>query len=166
MQRVSGLYRSRVEAEAAAEKLVRRGLPRENLRILALGRAAAQPEPPARGDRGSRPADFSSQSLHRRVLGGALGLIAGLVGTIALDPVNLGTDLASPMLVTLALLGGSAGLGGLVGGLTAGDPGTVDAVSRRRSSGHVVLVAHTRSAEQTSEARRIIGSSVIERRSG
>ena len=177
MQRVSGLYRSRVEAEAASEKLVRRGLPPENLRILALGRAAAQPEPPARGDSGLppaasdpafSPANPSSQTLSRRVLGGTLGLFAGLLGTIALDPSNLGADIASPMLATLALLGGGAGLGGLVGGLTAAGPaaGADDAAARLRSSGHVVLVVQTRSAAQTSEARRIIGSAVIDRRGG
>ena len=117
MHRLPGLDRSQIQAEAATEWPLRHGLSAPS------GRRAASRDSPKRA--GAAPAgpfasrldgaDLGSQTpLSRRVLSAALGLCAGLVGTIGLDPIH--TDLADPTLARLALLVVSAGLGAWAGG--------------------------------------------------
>ena len=117
MRILPGPDRRQIQTEAATDWPLRHGL------SAPLGRRVVPRDSPKRvlaataGPFASRldGADLGSQTpLSRRVLSAALGLCAGLVGTIGLDPTHI--DLTDPMFAKLALLLVSAGLGAWAGG--------------------------------------------------
>ena len=117
MHILPGPDRSQIQTGAATDWPLRHGF------SAPLGRRVAPRDSPKRagvalaGPFAPRVdgADLGSQTpLSRRVLSAALGLCAGLVGTIGLDPTHI--ELADPMSARLALLILSAGLGVLAGG--------------------------------------------------
>lgn len=157
---VSGFFAHREEAESVFSRLVERGLPRERLQIFAADPTA----PPA-----PAPLAESNEVLKDMVVDGAIGSAVGTgigaLGSVALANVSL--FIASQLLAPLVMLGWGASLGGLVGaavgasaGLEKKEGGLSDLVGDAIASGQVVLVAETRTAQETAIAREVIQASV------
>lgn len=159
LHRVLGLYATRAEAEAAYHRIVERGLAPEKLKILEPGRDGADPEARADSD------DVLKEMLRDGAIGTAVGTLAGAAGTVALAAANISLFMASPVLGALSMLGWGAGLGAIVGAAAGAknSKGDVsDLLKDALASGHVILVAHTATEEETTYARQIIGDSMIE----
>jgi hypothetical protein len=159
LHRILGLYAARAEAESVFEQLVRRGIPPEKITILEPGRGDGNEEAKADSD------DVLKELLREGAIGAAVGTLAGAAGTIALAAANITLFIASPVLGALYLLGWGASLGGFVGAVAGSQriKGDVsDLVRDALRSGHVVLVAHTATEEQTTRAQQIIGKSMSE----
>lgn len=157
---VSGIFAHREEAERAFAKLVERGLPQEYLQIF-----ETDPAVPA----------YSQQAKSNKVLkdivvdgaiGAAVGTGIGVLAEISLIAANVSLFVASPLLAPLALMGWGASLGGLVGATVGAETPQekkgwfsdliYDAISNKQ----VVLVAETRTKQETEIAREVIQASV------
>jgi len=158
---VSGFFAHREEAETAFSRLVERGLPRERLQIFATDSAPSE----------SKTKESSNEVLKDMVVDGAIGTAVGTgigaLGSVALAVANVSLFIASPLLAPLVMLGWGASLGGLVGaaaGATAGPENKEgwfsDLVGDAIASGQVVLVAETRTEQETAIAREVIQASV------
>lgn len=159
LHRVLGLYATRAAAQSASDQLVQRGMRPENVKILEPGRDGADPDAKADSD------DVLKEVLREGAIGTAVGTLVGAAGTIALAAANVSLFMASPVVGALAMLGWGASLGGIVGVATGAESskGDVsDLVKDALASGHVALVAHTATEEETTYARQIIGDSMIE----
>jgi hypothetical protein len=100
-------------------------------------------------------------------IGTAVGTGIGALGSVALAVANVSLFIASPLLAPLVMLGWGASLGGLVGaaaGATAGPENKEgwlsDLVGDAIASGQVVLVAETRTEQETAIAREVIQAAV------
>lgn len=159
LHRVMGFYATRTDALAARDQLVEHGLPITRLNILEPGTSGSTPDRQADSD------DVLHELLRDGAIGVAVGTAAGAAGAIGLAAAGLTLFVASPVLGALYLLGWGASLGGFAGTLVGGQgkKGEVsDLVNDALSSGHVVLVAHATSEEQTTTAQRVIAESVGE----
>ncbi|MGV8893419.1 MAG: hypothetical protein ACOH2K_10880 [Burkholderiaceae bacterium] len=167
LHRVLGIYVTRIEADAAATQLIAHGMSPENVKILEPGRnnendnnsTNAGAEAKADSD------DVLKEMLREGTIGTAVGTLAGAAGTVAMAAVNISLFMASPVLGALTMLGWGAGLGGIVGatmGAKNSKGDVADLVKDALASGHVVLVAHTATEEETSYAQQIIGESTAE----
>lgn len=157
LHRVLGLYATRAAAESARDRLVQRGLPPEKVKILESRRDGAETK--ADSD------DVLKEVLRQGAIGTAVGTLAGAAGTIALAAASISLFIASPVLAALSMLGWGASLGGIVGaaaGAQSSKGDVSDLVKDALAGGHVVLVAHTATEEQTTYAREIIGDSIGE----
>lgn len=156
---VSGFFAHLEEAESTFSTLVARGLPRERLQIFAAESAPSE----------STPKEGSNEVLKDMVVDGAIGSAVGTgigaLGSVAMAVANVSLFIASPLLAPLVMLGWGASLGGLVGaaaGATAGPENKKkegwfsDLVRDAIASGQVVLVAETRSEQETAIAREVI----------
>jgi hypothetical protein len=159
---VSGFFAHREEAETAFSRLVERGLSRERLKIFAADSTA--PLAPA-------PLTESNEVLKDMVVDGAIGTAVGTgigaLGSVALAVANVSLFIASPLLAPLVMLGWGASLGGLVGAAAGASAGPEkkegwlsDLVGDAIASGQVVLVAETRTEQETAIAREVIQASV------
>ncbi|MDP1610942.1 MAG: hypothetical protein Q8M11_07765 [Sulfuritalea sp.] len=93
-----------------------------------------------------------------------------MLGELALVAANVSLFIASPLIAPLAMLGWGASLGGLVGAAVGAEShdgtktekkGTFSALIRDAiSSGQVVLVAETRTAQETERARQVMRAAV------
>ena len=159
LHRVLGLYAVRTEAESVFDQLVQRGILPEKVTILEPGRGDGNGEAKADSD------DVLKELLRESAIAAAVGTFAGAAGTIALAAANISLFIASPVLGALYLLGWGASLGGFVGAVAGSQrsKGDVsDLVRDALAGGHVVLVAHTATEEQTTRAQQIIGASMAE----
>lgn len=159
LHRVLGIYETRAAAEAALDRLVQRGLPRDKARLLEPGRSRENEDAIADSD------DVLKEVLRDGAIGTAVGTLAGAAGTAALAAANISLFVASPVLGALSMLGWGASLGAIVGaaaGAQNSKGDVADLVKDALASGHVVLVAHTATEEQTTYARQIIGDSMAE----
>lgn len=158
---VSGFFATREEADAAFAKLVERGLPRDRLQIFAAD-SAAPPAPPA-----PAPQAESNEVLKNVLVDGAIGTAVGTgIGALAevgLVAASVTLFVASPLLAPLAMLGWGASLGALVGAAAGASASAEkkegwlsDLVRDAISSGQVVLVAATRTEQETAIAREVI----------
>jgi len=154
---VSGFFANRTDAVGAVDKLVALGLPRDRLRLFDT-ESSGRPKVPHAG---------SGEVLNDIVVNGAIGTAVGtgigVLAEIALIAANVSLFVASPLIAPLVMLGWGASLGGLVGAATGA--GTkqgsfVDLVSDAITSGQVVLVAETLTAQETEIAREIIQAAV------
>lgn len=156
---VTGFFAQQVDAEYVFAQLVVLGLPRERLHILS---AASAPQ-----------ADDNGVLTHVLVdgaIGTAVGTGIGALAELALVAANVSLFIASPLIAPLAMLGWGASLGGLVGaaagaesqaGAKAEKKGTFSVLIRDAiSSGQVVLVAETRTEQETASARQVMQASV------
>jgi len=158
---VSGIFVSREEADSALSRLVEQGLPHERLQIFEAGSvlpAAAQQTK-------------SNEVLKDMFVDGAIGTavgtgIGGLAG-VALIAANVSIFVASPLLAPLVLLGWGASLGGMTGATIGSKVSSEnkegwlsDLVQDAISNGQVVLVAETRTKQETVIAREVIEISV------
>lgn len=161
---VSGFFTHREEAESVFSTLVERGLPRERLRIFAAD-STAQPGPAPQTESNEVLKDMVVDS----AIGGAVGTGIGALGSVALAVANVSLFIASPLLAPLVMLGWGASLGGLVGAAAGASAGPEkkegwlsDLVGDAIASGQVVLVAETRTAQETAIAREVIQASIGE----
>ena len=158
---VSGFFAHREEAASALSRLIEQGLPRERLRIFATDPTASDA---ARNE--------SSNAVLKDVLvdsaiGTAVGTGLGALAEVGLVAASVTLFIASPLVAPLAMLGWGASLGALIGaaaGATAG-PGNKegwlsDLIGDAIASGQVVLVAETRTEQETAIAREVIQASV------
>lgn len=158
---VSGFFAHRDQAEEALAKLLERGLPRNRLQLLDAGTA-----PPA------LLAKIESNEVLTNVLvdgaiGTAVGTGVGALAQVALVATSVSLFIASPLIAPLVMLGWGASLGALVGAAVGAQPGIEhkdgelsDLVRDAIDSGQVVLVADTRSTQETTAAREVIEASV------
>lgn len=156
---VSGFFAHREEAERVFILLVNRGLPRDRLQLLA----------PQALDKASSPEADSKAVLKDVIVDGAIGATVGTgIGALAqlvLVAANVSLFVASPLVAPLAMLGWGAGLGGFIGGAAGAQKKNgkfSELVRDAVSSGQAVLVAETRSDEETAIAREVIQAAVGE----
>lgn len=158
---VSGFFTQRQEAENALAKLVERNLPRQRLRLFDNSSASPSTTPDSDQHAGSN--EVLKDVLVDGAVGAAVGTGIGVLAELALVAANVSLFVASPLIAPLAMLGWGASLGGFVGAAVgAGDKkGTFsDLVRDAIASGQVVLVAETRTEEETAIAREVIQASV------
>jgi len=158
---VSGFFTHREEAESVFSRLVERGLPRERLHIFAADPASSDTAP----NEGSN--EVLKDVIVDGTIGAAVGTGIGALGSVALAVANVSLFIASPLLAPLVMLGWGASLGGLVGAAVGASAGAgnkegwlSDLVGDAIASGQVVLVAETRTAQETAIAREVIQASV------
>ena len=157
---VSGIYTSRAEAEVVRDRLVASGVPHEQLSIIDNANAAGN-------SKMMEDDEVLKDVLVDGAVGAAVGTGLGVVAEVALIAANVTLFVASPLLGPLAMLGWGAALGSLVGAAVGAEKPEKkkegrfsDLVLDAIRSGHVVLVAQTRSAAQTTLARGIVGDSL------
>ena len=158
---VSGFFAHREDAESVFSRLVERGLLRERLQIFAADPASSD----AALKEGSN--EVLKDVLVDGAIGTAVGTGLGALGSVALAVANVSLFIASPLLAPLVMLGWGASLGGLVGAAVGASAGAgnkegwfSDLIRDAISSGQVVLVAETRTAQETAIAREVIQASV------
>lgn len=159
LHRVLGLYATRAAAESARDLLAQRGLAPEKIKILETERDSLGRAVKADSD------DVLKEMLRDGAIGTAVGTLAGAVGTVALAAANISLFIASPVLGTLSMLGWGASLGAIVGAVAGAEnsKGDVsDLVKNALESGHVALIAHTDTEDETNYARQIISDSMHE----
>jgi hypothetical protein len=117
---VTAMFRDRVDAQTAHERLYGLGYTAAEINILMSDTTRARYFPPAKDEAPLRP---SSQALEGVGVGGAIGTAVGAtlaavmaVGTSVLVP-GLGIWLAGPIAGALAGAGAGAVTGGVIGGL-------------------------------------------------
>ena len=159
---VSGIYTSRAEAGGGRDRLLEKGLPRELMNIVEAA--------PATGN-GKMAEDDGvlKDVLIDGAVGAAVGTGIGVLAEVALIAANVTLFVASPLIAPLAMLGWGASLGGLVGAAVGADVPEgkkdgrfSDLVLDAIRSGHVVLVAHPRTATEVLMVRGVIGDSLIQ----
>ena len=158
---ISGFFAQREAAENAYFKLVERGLPRVRLHIFKADKAGAV------AGLQSDSNEVLKNVLVDGAVGTAVGTGLGALGELALVAANVSLFIASPLIAPLAMLGWGASLGALIGtavGASVG-PGKkngrfADLIRDAISSGQVVLVAQTRTEQETAIAKEIIQASV------
>ena len=158
---VSGIYTTRAEAETVRDRLVERGVPKGQMNIV---------ENAAANDGNSRMAE-DNEMLKDVVIDGAIGTAVGTVigglGQVALVATSVTLFVANPVVAPLFMLGWGAFIGGFVGAAVGVEKPkektegklselVLDAIR----SGHVVLVAHTRTEVETHLVRDLVGESV------
>ena len=158
---VSGFFAHRDEAESALSRLVERGLPRERLHIFMNDSV-----PPVSAQE-TKSDGVLQDVIVDGAIGTAVGTGIGALGSVALAAASVSLFVASPLLAPLMLLGWGASIGGLIGaaaGASAG-PGNKhgwfsDLIHDAIASGQVVLVAETRTEQETAIAREVIQAAV------
>lgn len=159
---ISGIYTSRAEAEAVRDQLLAQGLPG--------GQTTIVDNAPVDGN--SKMAD-DNEALKDVLIDGTVGVAVGTglgaLGELALVAANVTLFVASPLIAPLAMLGWGAVLGGVVGAAIGAEKPNErkegkfsDLVLDAIRSGHVVLIAHTRTAVEATLARHLIGDSVTQ----
>jgi hypothetical protein len=158
---ISGFFSRREEAESALSRLVERGLPREQLRIFKTDSAPLVPGVQSDSD------EALKDVLVDGAIGTAVGTGIGALGELALVAANVSLFIASPLIAPLAMLGWGASLGALIGTAAGASAGAehkegrfADLIRDAISSGQVVLVAETRTTQETAIAREVIESAV------
>jgi hypothetical protein len=159
---VSGFFAHREEAESTFSRLVERGLPRERLQIFAAD-STTQPGPAPQTESNEVLKDMAVDG----TIGAAVGTGIGALGSVALAVANVSLFIASPLLAPLVMLGWGASLGGLVGAAAGASAAPEkkegwlsDLIGDAIASGQVVLVAETRTEQETAIAREVIQAAV------
>jgi hypothetical protein len=162
---VSGFFAHPDEARGAVATLVERGLPRERLHLFDAD--ASPPAPVAK----AQSNEVLKDMLVSGGIGTAVGTGIGALAQFAIVAANLSLFVASPLLAPLVMLGWGAGVGGLVGAAAGAvkhdgaqeQEGWFSAlVADAIASGQVVLLAETRSAQETAIASEVIKTAVGE----
>lgn len=158
---VSGFFAHRAEADEALSSLLERGLPRDQLHLFDADSAPPFPEP--QSDSNAVLKDV----LVDGAIGTAVGTGIGALAQVALVAGSMSLFIASPLIAPLAMLGWGAALGGIIGATAGATTGTGDKhgpfselVHDAILSGQVVLVAETRTEQETAIAREVIQEAV------
>lgn len=160
---ISGFFAHLAEAEGAVARLVERGMPRDQLQLFDAGSGPVVAEP--KGE--------SNEVLNKVLVDGAIGTVVGAgiggLAQLALVAGSVTLFVASPLVAPLVMLGWGASLGAFVGAAAGANKGVeqkegwlADLVQDAIANGQVVLVAQTRSEEQTAIAREVVGDAVGE----
>ena len=158
---VSGFFSNREEAEGAVDRLAELGLPRERLQLFDAGSGPAVAEPKGESN------EVLTNVLVDGAIGTAVGTGIGALAQLALVAANVTLFIASPLVAPLVMLGWGASLGAFVGGAVGAETGVEhkdgwlsDLVADAIASGQVVLVAETRTEQETAIARDVVGTAV------
>lgn len=162
---VSGFFAHREEAEAVCASLGKRGVPRERLQIFAAESASSGTKPKGENNK------VLKSVIKDAAIGTAVGAGIGALGEVALVAASVSLFVASPLIAPLAMLGWGASLGGIIGGVMGAEShaGAKDGKEEGKLSsliqdailsGQVVVVAETRSEEETAIAREVIQAAV------
>lgn len=160
---VSGFFAHREEAEGALSRLIAQGLPRGQLQLFAADSGPAV----------SQPQGESNEVLNNVLVDGAIGTAVGTgigaLAQLALVAGSVTLFVASPLVAPLVMLGWGASLGALVGAAAGANTDVKqkegwlsDLVQDAVANGQVVLVAQTRTEQETATAREVIGTAVGE----
>lgn len=152
---VCGFFSGREDAQSALATLVDRGLAREALRII--------PGDPVFPDTESSSDKALKDILVDGAIGTAVGSGLGVLAEVALVAGNVSLFLASPLLAPLVMLGWGAGIGGIVGasiGAEKKDRSLSQLIRDAVSTGQVVLVARTHTADETTTAQQVMRDAV------
>lgn len=154
---VSGFFSQRDHAESTISKLAVAGLPLARIHLF---------------DRDSMPplhtsTESSGQVLKEVIVDGTIGTAVGTgVGallTVAMAAANVTLFVASPLIGPLVMLGWGASIGGLVGasiGAAEKAKPLSDLVQDAITSGGLVVVVETLSAEETKIAGKVLKEAV------
>jgi len=160
---VSGFFAHREEAKGAVTQLVERGVPRDQLQLFDADSGPVVAEPKGESN------EVLNKVLVDGAIGTAVGTGIGALAEIALVVGGVSLFVASPLVAPLVMLGWGASLGAFVGAAAGANTGVehkdgwlADLVHDAIANGQVVLVAETRSADQTAIAREIVGDAVGE----
>ena len=160
---VSGFFAHREEAEGAVTRLVQRGIPRDQLQLFDADSGPVVAEPKGESN------EVLNKVLVDGAIGTAVGAGLGALAQLALVAGSVTLFVASPLVAPLVMLGWGASLGALVGAAAGANTEVehkegwlADLIHDAVAHGQVVLVAQTRSAEQTIVAREIVGDAVGE----
>jgi len=160
---VSGFFAHREEAEGAVTRLVQRGIPRDQLQLFDADSGPVVAEPKGESN------EVLNKVLVDGAIGTAVGAGLGALAQLALVAGSVTLFVASPLIAPLVMLGWGASLGALVGAAAGANTEVehkegwlADLIHDAVAHGQVVLVAQTRSAEQTIVAREIVGDAVGE----
>jgi len=160
---VSGFFAHRPEAEGALARLVERGLPRDQLQLLDADSGPAISEPKGESN------EVLTNVLVDGAVGTAVGTGIGALAQLALVAANVSLFVASPLVAPLVMLGWGASLGAFVGAAAGANTDIEhkegwlsDLVRDAIANGQVVLVAQTRTPDETAIAREIIEAAVGE----
>ena len=134
---VSGFFPHRDNAESTLATLLEHGIPAAQLQIFV--------------DAGQVPLGATGTAS-----GGGLGGLA----TVGLATAEVSVFIARPLLAPLMMLGGGAGLGGLMGAADRHQGRFAELIRTAIKAGDVVLVAETFSAKQTAITREVIDAAV------
>ncbi|NMG74025.1 hypothetical protein [Aromatoleum diolicum] len=159
---VSGFFAHRDQAQLAFSRLVEQGLPRERLHLFEKNDLGS-PDSAAAPEAGSK--EVLKDVLVDGAIGTAVGTGVGALAQLALVAANVSLFVASPLIAPLAMLGWGASLGGLIGAAAGAGTKekTFEALVRDAiASGQFVLVAETRTEQETAIAREIIQTLVGE----
>ncbi|WP_041769482.1 hypothetical protein [Ectopseudomonas mendocina] len=154
---VSASFAQRSAAELSLAQLVQRGMSREQLQIFDAGKHEPANLSTRLGSRGTR------NSMLR--YGGAGAVIGGVLGGLVqagLVVSDMGLLMASPVLAPIMLVGSGAFLGAFVGalaGVSSLTPKPSPLMQDEVADGGSVLLANTRSAEETAMAREVLTAS-------
>jgi len=160
---VSGFFAHREEAEGALSRLVERGLSRDQLQLFDADSGPVL----------TKPEGESNEVLTNLLVDGAIGTVVGTgIGALAQPALVAGSVtlfVASPLVAPLVMLGWGASLGAFVGAAAGAntdvehkDGWLSDLVRDAIASGQVVLVAQTRTEQETAIAREVVGDAVGE----
>lgn len=160
---VSGFFAHRPEAEGALARLVERGLPRDQLQLLDADSGPAISDPKGESN------EVLTNVLVDGAVGTAVGTGIGALAQLALVAANVSLFVASPLVAPLVMLGWGASLGAFVGAAAGANTDIEhkegwlsDLVRDAIANGQVVLVAQTRTPDETAIAREIIEAAVGE----
>ena len=152
---VSGFFPTRADAEAALVTLLDQGLPRERLHLYDADARQTAEEKKSDG--------VLKDVLVDGAIGTAVGTGVGALGTVALAASSVTLLVASPLVAALMMLGWGASVGGLIGAATGAanvphkkEGWLSDLVEDAISSGQFVLVAETRSEQETALVREVV----------
>lgn len=158
---VSGFFAHRNQAEAAFSRLVERGMPSEQLQLFDAesGPAVTEIE--------GKDSTLLTNVLVDGAIGTAVGGGIGALAQLAIVAANVSLFVASPLIAPLVMLGWGASLGAFVGAAAGANAGfghkegwLADLIRDAIASGQVVLVAETRTEQETEVARDVIATSV------
>lgn len=163
LHHVSGFFAHREAAEGALNRLVERGIPRDQLQLFDADSGPAVAEPKGESN------EVLTNVLVDGAIGTAVGTGIGALAQLALVAGSVSLFVASPLVAPLVMLGWGASLGALVGAAAGANTGVehkdgwlADLIHDAIANGQVVLLARTLSTEQTAIAREIVGDAVGE----
>lgn len=160
---VSGFFAHRAEAEGALSRLLGRGLPRDQIQLFDADSGPVVTKPKGESN------EVLTNVLVDGAIGTAVGTGIGALAQLALVAGSVSLFVASPLVAPLVMLGWGASLGAFVGAAAGATTGIEhkegwlsDLVRDAIANGQVVLVAQTRTEQETAIAREVIGDSVGE----
>lgn len=160
---VSGFFAYRADAEDALARLVVRGLPQAQIQLF-----DAESGPSVTQIKGENNLVLTNVLVDGAV-GTVVGTGVGALAQLALVAANVSLFIASPLVAPLVMLGWGASLGAFVGAAVGASPGVErkegwlsDLIRDAIASGQVVLVAQTRTEQETAVAREVIKAAVGE----